>query len=119
MMCSVMSHYPPPMPPQSPIPVQPVSYLSPYASRGRPGILTAVGVMSIVVACFSFLGSLSGAFMALGFAMITATPARFAPPAATVVQPSANAPVVSGGLILSPDDAFQGSEVDVIVHSMN
>lgn len=112
-----MSHYPPPMP-QPPMPVQPVSYLSPYTAGGRPGVLTAVGVTSIVVACFTLVGSLFFGLMAFGFAMIAAKPAAFAPPP-TVVQPMTAPPVVSGGLILAPEDGFQGSEVDVIVHSMN
>src|SRR5262245_43024205 len=69
-----MSNDPPPIPQADawvpPIPVQPVSSHSP-GLRSRPGILTAIGVLSIVVASLSALFSIGGVFMTMGFAMIS------------------------------------------------
>jgi len=47
-----------------------------YATnRGRPGTVTAMGVISIVVACLTGLGSLMGMFSALGYIMMSRMPA--------------------------------------------
>lgn len=60
--------------PQTPLPVVSLPYSYPVRS-GRPGILTAVGVISIVVASFSILGSLYDGIQLLSINMM----ARFAP----------------------------------------
>src|SRR4051812_34576329 len=54
-----MSSYPPPPPPYPPYPpAQPPWGQGTYAPpAGRPGILTAVGVVSIIVACLTMLAS--------------------------------------------------------------
>jgi hypothetical protein len=71
-----MSTYPPNLP--DPVaPLGPLEYTMP-ARRGRPGILTAIGVISIVIACLSGLVSLWGTFAGLGFLMMSTlnAPAR-------------------------------------------
>lgn len=45
-----MTDLPPPMPP--PLPVEPLGYGMPH-TYARPGILTAIGVLSIILGCFS------------------------------------------------------------------
>jgi hypothetical protein len=68
-----------------PAPVTPLEYS--YATqRGRPGIITAIGVISIIVACLSGLGSLWGAFGAGTYYMMSKMPAAtLAPPVATTI----------------------------------
>jgi hypothetical protein len=44
-------------------------------NRGRPGILTAIGVISIIVACVTGLGSLMAVFSSLGYIMMSRMPA--------------------------------------------
>ena len=61
--------YPPPMP------VSPLGYdMAGGMQRGRPGIITAIGVMSIVVACLSGIFSLLGVFYAFGMFMVSKMP---------------------------------------------
>jgi hypothetical protein len=52
-------------PPPIPIPVQPLYYSMP--PRGRPGGVTAIGVLSIVLGCFGILASCGGFAMTRGF----------------------------------------------------
>jgi hypothetical protein len=54
---------------QAPLAVQPLLYSTPIRT-GRPGVLTAVGVISIVVAGISALASLSTGMQALAFAVL-------------------------------------------------
>jgi hypothetical protein len=60
--------------PPTPAPVSTLDY-SYATNRGRPGVVTAVGVISIVVACLTGLGSLMGMFSALGYIMMSRMPA--------------------------------------------
>jgi len=59
---------PPPLPdrPPAPVPVQTLDYSDP-PRQGRPGLVTAIGVMSIVVASLSVLFSLQTGAQAVGF----------------------------------------------------
>src|SRR5262249_25672486 len=101
----------PPLPP--PYPQQVLSYS--YAQGvGRPGIITAVGVVSIVMAILSFFGGLGSAFsavwmqifpsfmrtMAVATTMPTTGPAAVRPP-----NPFANATIDYPTLILGLIDA--------------
>jgi hypothetical protein len=64
-----MSSFPPPLP------VSPLGYdMAGGMQRGRPGIITAVGVMSIVVACLSGIFSLLGVVYAFGMFMVSKVP---------------------------------------------
>jgi hypothetical protein len=54
---SIMSEsVPPPLPPPVPVPVQTLTY-SASSKGGRPGVITAIGVIAIVVACLSGITS--------------------------------------------------------------
>src|SRR5690349_17281841 len=53
----------------APLAVQPLLYSTPIRT-GRPGVLTAVGVISIVVAGISMLASFSTGMQALAFAVL-------------------------------------------------
>src|SRR4051794_26841804 len=61
---------------QSPYPAsEPLAALPYYAQqgpyRGRPGILSAIGVISIVIACFSTIGSLISGCQSAGAYMMS------------------------------------------------
>src|SRR5437660_1379592 len=58
-------------PPPIPVPVQPLGYSTPWEHR-RPGLITAIGVLCIVVACLSGLTNLASAFQGFGFYMVSA-----------------------------------------------
>src|SRR5689334_8786970 len=64
---SAMTYRPPPLP------VSPLAYdVGPGGAR--PGIITAMGVMSIIVACLSGLASLWALFFGLGMLMMSQIP---------------------------------------------
>src|SRR5262245_53643802 len=110
------------VPPIIPLPVQPLEYTNPYHRSSRPGILTAVGVMSIVIACLSFLSSLSGIFMALVFVLMgKSMPSGPIPPAPTpaaTVAPGVS-PTVSGGLLVVPEvDGLPAQSRAMIIATM-
>ena len=68
-------------PTPSPDPVATLEYSYPTTQHGRPGIITAIGVMSIIVACLSGLASLWGAFSGVSYYMMSRMPpAVFTPP---------------------------------------
>ena len=71
-------------PPMHSVPMAALAYLAPVTVAGRPGILTAVGVISIVVASFGVLGSLYTGVTLLMFNAM----ASFAP----VAMPAPNTP---------------------------
>jgi hypothetical protein len=79
------------MPPPVPIPVQPLAYSGAWQERSRPGLITAIGVMCIVVACLSGLVSTMMGFYGLGFYMVSKfAGARSATAAATISAPSSS-----------------------------
>ena len=83
----------------TPPPVATLDY-SYRTDQGRPGILTAVGVMSIVVACLSGLGSLGSAFSSVSYyIMARMPPATFAAPMPMPTTTTTTAPTTaaSGG----------------------
>ncbi len=97
----------PPLPPLASLAYQPGA----QARVGRPSIITAIGVISIVVAAFSFVGSLYSAVTLFGFSMMASfagvasmvppTPGAFPPQAATtqaVASPGLAIPVSPRGL---------------------
>jgi len=97
----------PPDPPQSPLPPQlPPGAMLDYShpsSAHRPGIIIAVGVMSIVIGCISGLANLSGAFSGMAFMMMSRmqTPPTPAPAPATTAPattPAAPAPVAGAAM---------------------
>jgi hypothetical protein len=91
-----------PPPPQQLPPGAMLDYSHPSAAHSRPGIIIAVGVISIVVACISGLANLSGALSGMAFMMMSRaqTPATPTPAPATTTAaattPAAPAPVAGG-----------------------
>ena len=82
--------------PENPHPVAPLDYSFP-AQRGRPGIITAMGVMSIIVGCLSTLGGLSGILSGAAYLMMSRAPMPTVAPAplptpAPATVPAAPAP---------------------------
>ena len=74
-----------------------LEYSHPSAAH-RPGIIIAVGVISILIGCISGLANLSGAFSGMVFMMMSRvqTPATPAPaPATTAPTPTAGGPVAT------------------------
>jgi hypothetical protein len=70
------------------MPVTPLNYSHAVSYHGRPGILTAVGVMSIVVACLSGLSSLWGTASAGMYFMMSRQPAAAFAPATPTPAPT-------------------------------
>ena len=90
-----------PQPPTEfdPVPVQPLQYVMPPAYRGRPGLVTAIGVMSIIVAAISVMGSLFMGMQAAGIYMMSMMSSSIAagqarrPPMVAPVPPAPPVPV--------------------------
>ena len=59
----------PPQPYPSPLPVQPIAYSTPVSYR--PGLITAIGVISIVVGSLGLLFNGIAGLQALGMVMIS------------------------------------------------
>src|SRR5947207_1929215 len=90
-----MSDQPPPVLPESPppvipvaVPVQRLEYTLPGSNR-RPGILTAIGVLSIILASLSGLYSLISGLQGFGFYAMSMATSR-----ATPLRPGATATVI-------------------------
>lgn len=81
--------------PNLPRMAEPVEYSSPVATRGRPGILTAVGIMSIVMAVLGFGAAGVSGMVGLGMYMMGAAsramqikPITPAPPVTSAITSS-------------------------------
>ena len=73
------------------MPVQPISYISAHSVGGRPGGITTIGVLSVVLACLSlFTGLASGMW---SFAILTISLAQSRAQAVPMVQASPNGPI--------------------------
>ena len=87
-------------PPPAPVPVQALPYSIPTTSF-RPGIITAIGVMSIVVACLSGISSLGSGMYGVGFFILSKSMARMSSVkvsgSSTVMSYSTSANAMSGG----------------------
>jgi hypothetical protein len=83
-----------------PLPVQPLQYVIP-AYRGRPGLITAIGVISIVLASLGILGGLFSVLQASGYYMMSIMSTRVTARATSrSVVVTAPAPVpVNGGTV--------------------
>src|SRR4051812_20294280 len=85
------------VPPQIPMPVLPLGYPAPIGSR-RPGIITAIGVMSIVIAALGMVGSIMGGLYAIGLTAISAsmrsmaTTTRYTASASVNIHPGTASP---------------------------
>jgi hypothetical protein len=58
------------MPPQMPVPMRSLPYSMPF-QHARPGIITAIGVLCIVVACMSGMASFVSGVYSFGFYMMS------------------------------------------------
>ena len=114
---------PPPLPPPplpaatqpAPIPVAALAYSTPMA-HGRPGILTAVAVISIVIASLSAIASLGTGCQSLVFMQMRRTaPAMSATATSTVVStptpPPAAPPANGTGSDATTDNTDSGASV--------
>jgi hypothetical protein len=100
MMIAPRMSYPPPLP------VSPLQY-DHRMNEARPGIITAVGVMSIIIGCISGLMSLSTVFSTLMFFAMSKMPI---PGPMTVTPPGAvtagsGGSVTVGGIPATADDS--------------
>lgn len=94
-------------PPSVPVPAATLGYLPPVHYQ-RPGIISAIGIVGIVVACLSLLASFGTGMNAYGFYMISRMSMRMsrsvptsvapAPPAASTALPVAEAGVAMNTL---------------------
>src|SRR5688572_19508223 len=90
--------------PSNPVATTPVTTLDyvHLARRGRPGMITAIGVLSIFVGCVSGVASLWGTLQGVGYFVMSQSAALRAPavvgprPAATTA-PAATAPAPAAG----------------------
>src|SRR3954447_7352779 len=71
---------PPPLMPLAPVPVLPMDYSS---GQARPGIISAVGILSIVIASLGLLGGVVSGLYAVGFTVASAVTSKAASSIAT------------------------------------
>lgn len=100
-------------PPPLPIPLATLAYAPPPQNR-RPGIMTAVGVISIVLASLSLLASLGGVFSNMAMlAMSRVTmPITIVPPGATTAKPSTET-VTADGITVDPRGSADGMSFEL------
>jgi hypothetical protein len=133
---SAMSSVPPPLPPQQPsfapahappLPqrVQPISYGTPTAAGARPGLLTAVGILSVVIGVFGIFLNASIGITAFGM-MVASRATRAIAAAATppttprVIDDDAMSPrerraVIDGFSQLHPLSSTRRRQLDAIL----
>jgi hypothetical protein len=107
------------IPPQvGPIPVQPL-YALPVVPA-RPGIITAIGIISIVVAALSLLGGLVTALWSFSFLMISAvSSAAFTPPApATAPAPMLTSQVTTAPSLRVTSSGFEEADRAIVLEAM-
>lgn len=97
-----------------PVPVQALPYSGPM-QYGRPGLITAIGVMSIVIACLSGFGSLVTGMYGFGFWMMSKMSASMTAPSATVSVTSSSTNV---GMHLSTKQSLTVGDAAVAVNEL-
>lgn len=118
-----MGQEPPPlspeMRPEAPLPVASLAYDNPYHRAGRPGILTAVGVISIILACLSGLASLWTGVMTTGLLMASQTPMPMVSVPAPPPVAGGSQTIVSGGMIVVPEnDGLAQAQREVVIRTI-
>jgi hypothetical protein len=96
-------------------PLESLEYVTPRDRNPRPGVLTAVGVLSIIVGAASLLASAAGGFMAFG--MLMATKVVMPPLPATMPTTARTArvtPVVRNGTLVLESDGFDAKTVRMV-----
>jgi uncharacterized membrane protein YhaH (DUF805 family) len=97
-------------------PVQPLEYSVPRG--GRPGIVTAIGIISIVVGCVSALAGLWGV-LSYGMMLFVSTvpPAIFTPPPPATTTPVATAPATAPAVMTTTTTTATGGVTTVTVNA--
>src|SRR5215213_3811938 len=88
--------------------VEPLEYVTPQDLNPRPGILTAVGVVSIIVAGLSFLASVAGAFGAAAMLMMSSITM---PPMPATMPTTAR----GSGVVVAESEGFDDDTIDGII----
>jgi len=105
-----MTYQPPP--PTAPIPVAPLQWPeAPPVRRGKPGIITAMGVMSIIVACLSGFASFGITFATIVMMAASRGPATWTPPtppAQALPSGPNGATAIVGGIQIDPTQSEDG-----------
>src|SRR5688572_15044125 len=105
-------------PPPFPMPVEPLGYGNPYYGRRRPGILTAVGVLSIIVGGLSFLASAlggAGAFVLMRTAAMPMPVMRPAPATAPTTNVGSGGLVSGDRLTTVGEDGLDADQAGVVI----
>ena len=89
-----------PEPPPVPLRALPLEYVHVQSAR-RPGIVTAIGVMSVIVASLSLITNLSTALQSVGMMIVSRIPAA-APGGATVTAGPGGVVVATGSVNVTP-----------------
>lgn len=108
---------PPPVPQQAPIPVQPLGYVPPAPTYTRPGIITAVAVISIIVASLSLLFSAGSALYGFGMAVasgVSRTSSTSTTTVATTTPPPAAGQATSAGEDVDEDGMAKADRKTVV-----
>src|SRR5688572_22728766 len=77
-----------PQPPAVPLPVQPIGYGTGSVAGGRPGLITAIGVLSIVIGSLAILFNAGMGMTAFGMMMASRASRAFATAVATPATPA-------------------------------
>jgi hypothetical protein len=105
-----------PTPSESPapqqIPLATLAYVSPAQNR-RPGVLTAVGIMSIVIGCFSGLVSFSMGMQAIVFYGLSRSAAFSSAPSSTVMTTTVNGNSVVSTTSIGPSGPVSATSATV------
>jgi hypothetical protein len=112
--------YPPPLP------VSPLQYGS-RMHEARPGIITAMGVMSIILGCLGALMSLSSIFSTFVFFAMSRMPAPVPMPMPVTPNVSVNSSTTSGGSVMvggipatadTSDDAMPEAQRQIVIDTL-
>jgi hypothetical protein len=101
------------MPPQMPVPIRPLPYSMPF-QHGRPGIISAIGILCIVVASLSGMASFVTGVYSFGFYMMSkAVSAMSAASAGPIATAGPVSPVTS-----AVSDPLPPGDVGVAVNTL-
>src|SRR5437773_2135082 len=105
--------------PPPPIPAVPLGY-APPPREGRPGILTALGIVSLIVACLSCLASLGGIASAIVFLAMSGM--SFPVPTPPTPRVYTGGAVTENGLTVNPaesPDAMPPPQRSIVIAALN
>ena len=111
-----MSQSPPPL-----VPLATLAYQPPPQSQ-RPGLMTAVGVVSIVLASLSAISSVGGVFSNLAMLMMSTMSAKMASIQATVPIAAPTPIVTVDGVLVDPQsspDAMNATQRNIVIDAIS